>query len=200
MAVSFVAVVPAIVVAEKYGRMKPIFCGAVALLGLSLLAMAVLLRDFAGVVAVLFLFFLAFNLLEATLPSLVSKIAPAGSKGTAIGVYNTFQFLGLFMGGVLGGFIAQHVGNTSVFVFSTGLALAWLMLAIGMTPPPAVRTRMFHVGEIDAAMAQRLTEALSALRGVSEAVVIAGEGVAYLKVSMGEWDEAGARQLIEGGI
>jgi len=101
---------------------------------------------------------------------------------------------------VLGGFIAQHVGNTSVFVFSTGLALAWLMLAIGMTPPPAVRTRMFHVGEIDAAMAQRLTEALSALRGVSEAVVIAGEGVAYLKVSMGEWDEAGARQLIEGGI
>ena len=200
MAVSFVAVVPAIVVAEKYGRMKPIFCGAVALLGLSLLAMAVLLRDFTGVVAALFLFFLAFNLLEATLPSLVSKIAPAGSKGTAIGVYNTFQFLGLFMGGVLGGFIAQHVGNTSVFVFSTGLALAWLMLAIGMTPPPAVRTRMFHVGEIDAAMAQRLTEALSALRGVSEAVVIAGEGVAYLKVSMGEWDEAGARQLIEGGI
>ncbi|MCK7492478.1 MAG: MFS transporter [Comamonadaceae bacterium] len=89
--------------------MKPVFAGAVALLFVATLLMAVFLDNFTGVVATLFLFFLAFNLLEATLPSLVSKIAPAGSKGTAIGVYNSFQFLGLFLGGVLGGFLAEHV-------------------------------------------------------------------------------------------
>ncbi len=199
MAISFLAVIPAIIIAEKYGRMKPIFCGAVGLLCVSLLAMAVLLHNFTGVVLALFLFFLAFNLLEATLPSLVSKIAPSGSKGTAVGVYNTFQFLGLFLGGALGGFFAEHVGSTSVFVFSTGLAFAWLMLALGMTPPPAVRTRLFHVGDMDPAAAQRLALALGALSGVSEAVVVAAEGVAYLKVSMGEWNEAGAHLLIEGG-
>src|SRR5262249_35333085 len=115
LVVSFVAIVPAIIVAEKYGKMKPVFCGAVALLFLSLLLMAVFANAYVGVLATLFLFFVAFNLLEATLPSLISKIAPAGSKGTAIGVYNSFQFFGLFLGGALGGFLSQHVGSESVF-------------------------------------------------------------------------------------
>ncbi|HWU84502.1 MAG TPA: MFS transporter, partial [Rhodocyclaceae bacterium] len=139
LGISFVAVVPAIIVAEKHGKMKAVFCGAVGLLFLSLLLMAVFVDVYAGVLATLFMFFLAFNLLEATLPSLVSKIAPAGSKGTAIGVYNSFQFFGLFLGGALGGFLTQHVGAGAVFVFSAGLAAAWLLLAISMQPPPAVR-------------------------------------------------------------
>ena len=145
--------------------------------------MAVFLGNFVGLVTTLFMFFLAFNLLEATLPSLVSKIAPAGSKGTAIGVYNSFQFFGLFLGGTLGGFLAQHVGYAAVFVFSAGLAFAWLLLAISMNPPPAVRTRLLHVGELDKGQAQRLSKALAGLVGVVEAVVIASEGLAYLKFS-----------------
>jgi MFS family permease len=197
MAISFFAAVPAIILAEKYGRMKAVFCGAVALLCLSTLLIAVFIHQFAGLVAGLFLFFLAFNLLEATLPSLVSKIAPADSKGTAIGVYNSFQFLGLFLGGALGGFLAQHVGHAAVFVFSTGLVLAWLLLALSMNTPPAVRTRLLHVGEIDTAHASRLAGGLSGLAGVVEAVVIASEGVAYLKVRTDAWDEAGAYVLIQ---
>ena len=196
MAISFFAAVPAIIVAEKHGRMKLVFCSAVGLLCLATLLMAVFIGSFAGLVATLFLFFLAFNLLEATLPSLVSKIAPAGSKGTAIGVYNSFQFFGLFLGGALGGFLAQHVGNAAVFVFSAGLAFAWLLLAISMNPPPAVRTRLLHVGTLVNAQAQRLSAALAALTGVVEAVVIASEGVAYLKVRTDAWDEAGANNLI----
>ncbi len=196
MAISFFAAVPAIIVAEKHGRMKLVFCGAVGLLCVATLLMAVFIGNFTGLVATLFLFFLAFNLLEATLPSLVSKIAPAGSKGTAIGVYNSFQFFGLFLGGALGGFLAQHVGNAAVFVFSTGLVFAWLLLALSMNPPPAVRTRLLHVGALDNAQAQRLSSALAALAGVVEAVVIASEGVAYLKVRTDAWDEAGANNLI----
>jgi MFS family permease len=194
MAISFLAVIPVIIIGETRGKMKLVFCGAVALLLLSTLLMSVSIHDFRGVVASLFLFFLAFNLLEATLPSLVSKIAPAGSKGTAIGVYNSFQFFGLFLGGALGGFLAQHVGGASVFVFAAGLSFAWLLLALSMQPPPAVRTRMYHVNTADA---ERLSAQLGRLDGVVEAVVDADEGVVYLKVRLGEWDEVGARNLIE---
>ena len=200
MAISFIAVIPAIIVAEKYGRMKLVFCGAVALLCLSTLLMAVFLGNFVGVIVTLSMFFIAFNLLEATLPSLVSKIAPAGSKGTALGVYNSFQFFGLFLGGTLGGFLAQHVGNAAVFVFSAGLALAWLMLALSMQPLPAIRSQLLHVGEIDDEQARRLSAALAKVSGVTEAVVIGAEGVAYLKVSMHGWDERSAHNLIEKGV
>lgn len=199
LAVSFVAVIPAIIIAEARGKMKPVFAGAVGLLFLATLLMAVFIGNFAGVIATLFMFFLAFNLLEATLPSLVSKIAPAGSKGTAIGVYNSFQFLGLFLGGALGGFLVQHVGAAAVFVFAAGLSAAWLLLAISMQKPPAVRTRMYQVGEMDEARGRELSTALARVAGVSEAVVIAAEGVAYLKVRLGDWDEAGVLALIEKG-
>jgi MFS family permease len=199
MAISFFAVIPAIIIAETRGKMKQVFCGAVALLLVSTLLMSVSINHFAGVLAALFLFFLAFNLLEATLPSLVSKIAPAGSKGTAIGVYNSFQFFGLFLGGALGGFLAQHVAPAAVFVFASGLCVAWLLLALSMQAPPAVRTRMYHVNQISEAQAVSLSAALARVEGVVEAVVIAAEGVAYLKVRMGEWDEPGVHKLIEQG-
>jgi MFS family permease len=199
MGISFFAIVPAIIMAEKHGRMKPVFCGAVGLLLVSTLLMAVFIQDFTGVVVALFLFFLAFNLLEATLPSLVSKIAPAGSKGTAIGVYNSFQFFGLFLGGTLGGFLAQHAGYASVFAFTAGVCVFWLLLALSMTPPPAVKTRMFHVAPLDEPKSRRLAKALAKLDGVTEAVVIGAEGVAYLKVRMGEWDDTAARELIAKG-
>lgn len=199
LAISFVAVIPAIIIAESRGKMKPVFASAVGLLFLATLLMAVFIDNFVGVVATLFMFFLAFNLLEATLPSLVSKIAPAGSKGTAIGVYNSFQFLGLFLGGALGGFLVQHVGPAAVFVFAAGLAAAWLLLAISMQRPPAVRTRMYQVGQMNEARGRELSSALARVAGVCEAVVIATEGVAYLKVRLGEWDEAGALALIEKG-
>lgn len=199
MAISFIAVIPMIIIAETRGKMKPVFCGAVGLLLFSTLLMAVSMQHFPGLVVSLFLFFLAFNLLEASLPSLVSKIAPAGSKGTAIGVYNSFQYFGLFLGGALGGFLAQHVGAAAVFVFAAGLCFAWLLLALSMQAPPAVRTRMYHVKEMSQAQAAGLSHALAAVDGVVEAVVIAEEGVAYLKTRMGAWDENSARELIEKG-
>lgn len=199
MAVGFFGAVPAIIIAEKKGKMKPVFCSAVGLLTLSLLLMSVFIDNFTGVVVTLFMFFLAFNLLEATLPSLISKIAPPASKGTAIGVYNSFQFLGLFLGGALGGFLAKHVGTAAVFSFSTGLALAWLLLALSMRAPPRIRTRMFHVeGKVDEARARRLSKQLAQLAGVAEAIVVAKEGVAYLKVGLGDWDEAGVVKLLHG--
>jgi predicted MFS family arabinose efflux permease len=199
MLASFVLMVPAIIIGEKKAKLKQVFVAAVALMLAAQLLLIFLVQDFWGIVLMLFAFFVAFNVLEASLPSLISKIAPAASKGTAIGVYNSFEFFGAFLGGVAGGFLSHYFGTASVFVFGSVLMGIWLLLAVSMKAPPAVRSMMYHVGEMDGAGANRLSQRLGALDGVTEAVVVAKEGVAYLKVGMGGWDEQGALNLIGEG-
>ena len=87
-------------------------------------------------VALLFAFFVAFNILEACQPSLVSRIAPPAAKGTALGVYNTLQALGLFCGGALGGWLKQNVSASSVFVMCAAATLVWLLVAANMKSLP----------------------------------------------------------------
>lgn len=195
--ISFVLMIPAIIVAEKRGRMKPVFVGAVALMLLAQLLLAwSLTSSFWGVVLALLLYFIAFNTLEASLPSLVSKIAPPEAKGTAMGVYNTAQALGLFVGGVVGGGLAQHYGFAATFVFCALLMVAWLIVAMTMTPPPRVKTQMFHVGALDAVRAQHLASQLTVFTGVEAVTVLPEEGAVLLKVSQLGWDEAGVRHLL----
>ncbi len=194
---SFLLMLPAIIVGEKHGQMKPVFIAAVALMLLAQLGLVFGITHFWGIVASLFFYFVAFNLLEASLPSLISKLAPASAKGTAMGVYNTAQALGLFFGGVLGGWLAQHVGFHSVFIFCGVLMAIWLLAAWSMAPPPAIKTRMFRVGVMPADQADRLKTQLAQVAGVVEAVVLAEEGVAMLKVSIRGWDEVRACSLLE---
>jgi predicted MFS family arabinose efflux permease len=194
---SFVLMVPGIVLAEKRGQMKPVFVAAVGLMLLAQVGLAVGIEHFWGIVWALFFYFVAFNLLEASLPSLISKLAPASAKGTAMGVYNTAQALGLFFGGVFGGWLAEHYGFHAVFVFCIVLMGAWLRASLSMTPPPAIKTRLFRVGPMPADEAALLNARLAQVSGVVEAVVLAEEGVAMLKVSLTGWDETGARSLLE---
>lgn len=197
---SLLLAVPGIIVGEKHGKLKPVFVGAVALMLAAQLALSQSLHSTGGLVAALFAYFAAFNLLEATLPSLISKLAPTSAKGTAMGVYNTSQSLGLFVGGVAGGWLAQHQGFGAVFVLCAVLMGGWLVLALGMQPPPAVKTRMFHLEALSSSQAQELRAALAALAGVVEVAVLADEGVAMLKVKQSGWDEAAAMRLIKGEI
>ncbi len=200
MLLAFAFMVPAIVVGEKKAKLKQIFVMAVALLLLAQLSLIVLVSHFWGIVAALMAFFIAFNVLEASLPSLISKLAPAQAKGTAMGVYNTSQSLGLFAGGVAGGMLAHHFGYFAVFAFGASLSAVWLWLAFSMRTPPAVKTRMYHLEVMDAPKAQVLAQKLAAVPGVAEAAVSAEEGVAYLKVSMAGWDEEQVLKLIDGGV
>jgi MFS family permease len=135
-------------------------------------------------------FFAAFNLLEASLPSLVAKVAPPDSKGTAMGFYSSSQFLGAFLGGLLGGWLHARYGLQGVFLFCALAAGAWLLLALGMKNPRYLTTHMLPIAPCDARAAQRLAGRLTAVRGVAEAVVPAGEAVAYLKVDRHALDEA----------
>jgi len=119
---SFVFMVPIIIVGEKFNKSKLIFVSSIFLMLVAQVMFGILINVFWGLVASLFVYFVAFNVLEASLPSLISKIAPPSAKGTAIGVYNTCQSLGVFFGGLLGGFLADRGGSFSVFSFC---AFSW---------------------------------------------------------------------------
>ncbi|OIQ88243.1 inner membrane transport protein YajR [mine drainage metagenome] len=199
MLISFVLMVPAIIYGEKKGRLKRVFVAAIALMLGAQLLFAVSIQSFWGIVGSLTVYFIAFNVLEASLPSLISKIAPAASKGTAMGVYNTAQSLGVFVGGALGGWMSHAYGYAAVFLFCGVLMALWLIFALSMKAPPAVKSRMFHLGEMTAEQGQKLAGQLASVHGVREAVVLAGEGVALLKVDLRDWDEQAAMQLIEKG-
>ena len=132
---SFAVMVPAIIAAERRNRMRLVFRGAVALLVLVQLGLLLAGQGLWTLALWLLLFFVAFNILAATRPSLVSRTAPPAAKGAALGVYNTTQAMGLFVGGALGGYIAQHFGDNAVFAVCAGLALVWSGVAASMTFP-----------------------------------------------------------------
>jgi MFS family permease len=121
--------------AERRGRVKFLFLSAIGLLLAVEIGFAVCLPNFPMAVALLLAFFVAFNILEATLPSLVSRFAPADSRGAALGVYNTTQAFGLFAGGAAGGWLAQRWGEQSVFVFGIAIVALWLGATWGMRVP-----------------------------------------------------------------
>jgi MFS family permease len=193
--VSVAAMVPAIIVAEKHRRMKGVFVGAVAVLLVSQIMLFFGAGNVFVVLAALVVFFSAFNVMEATLPSLITKTAPADAKGTATGIYSSLQFLGIFAGGIIGGFAQQRWGDAGVFAITAALALVWLPAAATMAPPGNLTTRLLPIAEGRADDAEQLAAKLRQVPGVAEAVVIADERLAYLKVDAKLFDAATARSI-----
>jgi MFS family permease len=132
---SFVLMAPPLLHAERRNRLKFLFLASIALLAAVELGLAVCYDNFGFLVGLLLFFFVAFNILEACLPSLVSRIVPAASRGTALGVYNTTQALGLAVGGAVGGALAQHLGDRAVFVFGFAAVALWFLVASSMRVP-----------------------------------------------------------------
>ena len=198
--ISMALIVPAIIYAEKKVKLKPVFVVAVSVLLASQGLLALMLDSIWGMATALLVFFTAFNLLEASLPSLISKIAPVDAKGTAIGVYSSIQFLGAFTGATAGGYLYGHHGGPSLFAFCGVLLALWLVFAITMKAPAAVRTKMYHVKKMETDKANGLSRELASLPGVHEAMVLTSEGVAYLKVDMKGFDETRVVQLLGGEV
>ena len=134
---SFVVMVPAIIAAEKHGKMRLVFNGAIVLLLAVQLGFGFFGHGRYALFFWLLLFFVAFNVLEAIQPSLISRIAPAHAKGAALGIYNTTQSLGLFLGGLLGGLLVKFSGASAVWLVCALLALIWLGVGLSMTLPVA---------------------------------------------------------------
>jgi MFS family permease len=192
--VSIAVMVPAIIVAEKYRRMKGVFVAAVAALAVSQAMLYFGSGNLYVLLAALVIFFSGFNVMEASLPSLITKTAPPDAKGTAMGLYSSAQFLGIFAGGVAGGWAHQHWSTAGVFALTAALALLWLLAAATMAQPSYLTTRLVPLGDSqagDATLAARLRQ----VPGVAEAVVIAEEKLAYLKVDSKSFDAAMAASV-----
>jgi predicted MFS family arabinose efflux permease len=187
---AIVSMVPFVILAEKKRQMKPVFLGFIGLIALSDLGFLWLGNSFWAMFGLLYVFFTGFNLLEATLPSMVSKTAPPDLKGTAMGVYSTAQFLGTFVGGVGAGWIHGHYGIDAVFGYCAVVALCWLVFAALMAPPRYLSSVMLNVAGITSARAEALTQGLLNITGIAEAVVVAEDGVAYLKIDKSTLDRA----------
>ena len=195
---AFVLMVPPIILAEKKAMMRQVFMGAIMLAVVGQLTLMLMQHSIWGVAAALLMFFTAFNILEASLPSLISKIAPLASKGTAMGVFSSMQFLGAFTGASVGGILLQYVGGNAVFVFATVLLLLWLAVASTMQMSATVRTKLYHLPELDEAGSNTLQRQLAQVKGVREVMVVAAECMACLKVDMQVFDEAAVEQLLKG--
>src|SRR5690348_200340 len=199
LVISLIFTVPAIVIAEKQRRMKGVFIGSIAVIVASQALLHFGGLNWIGVAVALTIFFAGFNVMEATLPSLITKAAPPDAKGTATGIFSSAQFLGIFVGGVLGGWAHQQWGTAGVFTVTMGLALAWLAAAVTMKQPSYLSTRLVPLGERAARDAEHLAARLRQVPGVAEAVVIAEEKLAYLKVDSKSFDAAKAESLAGAG-
>ena len=185
----FVAMLPVMIAGEKLQRQKISFTAAVACVTLALLLLA-LFRSPLLTPIMLLLFFAAFNLLEASLPSWLSKVCPAGQKGTAMGIYSTSQFFGAFVGGVLGGWSVQQLGVDSLFLLLALISLVWLLLALGLDAPRSLQTVVLNSGAMDH---EDFAKLILNVPGVEDILVVRGEQLAYAKVDKKTVDMAGLK-------
>ena len=186
---SFIAAVPLIIIAEKYQKIKQMLIGTVFLLALAQLCMAFGTEQNWWLLLWFLAFFVSFNFLEAIQPSLVAKYAGVNIKGTAMGVFSTAQFMGIFIGGVIGGLLLE-IGNASwVFLFGCLGAIIWLVLTTSLPTPKFYKSRLLKLNPLMLEDGQATTLALNQVTGVKEVAIAIEEGVAYLKVDNTELNE-----------
>ncbi|MCX7076707.1 MAG: MFS transporter [Methylococcales bacterium] len=186
----------AIFVAEKKRKMKKVFIGAIATLIVATGGFALFHENLIALILLLGVFFCGFNLLEATLPSLVSKTAPGDLKGTAMGAYSSSQFMGLFMGGIVGGWFNGQFGVTAVFIICGILASSWLLLSLKMQEPRYVANLLISIETMSLSDAQDFSDKILGVTGVEEVVLRHEDAVLYLKVDNQKLDQEQLQTLM----
>ena len=196
--IGLVLMIPAIIVGETRNKLKQIFLLGIALIFASQLGLLFGLHSVWLIGLSLIVYFIGFNILEASQPSLVSKIAPAELKGTAMGVYNTMQSVGLFSGGALGGLLFHHFGFNGVFAFCSVLIGAWFAIAAVAPAPAPVKNVVLPVGGAWQGRQDELHSRLKQLAGV-EAISFSADGeTVFIKALQQGFDEAAAKHILAG--
>lgn len=195
--VAIIVMFPAIIIAEKYRRMKQVVVLSVVAMAISQVALFYASSSAWALLAAVTIFFAGFNIMEAVLPSLVTKTAPISAKGTASGIYSSSQFIGIFFGGLVGGWAHHSYGDAGVFAVTTAVCLVWLVVMATMREPRYLSSRLLKVGK--GVTAEALTTRLLEVPGVAEALVVAEEGVAYLKVDSRAYDADAAQAVAQPG-
>ncbi|REF27102.1 putative MFS family arabinose efflux permease [Xenorhabdus cabanillasii] len=193
--ISFIAVLPFIIYAEKKRRMKQVFLLCIGMLFIAEFVLWSLGSHLWGIFAGIQIFFLAFNIMEAILPSLISKEAPAGYKGTAMGVYSTSQFLGVALGGSIGGMLYELQGASLVFMGSIILTIFWFILSLTLRQPPYVSSiRLILPAQLNAP--EILEKKILSQAGVKDVIIVPDELSAYIKVDTKQTNREQLEQLV----
>ena len=190
---SFILSIPLIIIAEKKHKIRSLLLGSTVALIIAELVMALGYTHIGLLLAAFFLFFIGFNFLEAVQPSLVAKYSDVSTKGTAMGIFSSSQFFGIFAGGSLGGLINHQFGTEGVFLFSALVVALWLILALQLPQPTFYTSRVLRLDPRLFTDKERLMTELRAIAGVKEVAVVVEEGVAYLKVDKNSLDENALR-------
>lgn len=193
--VAFVLMVPFIIIAEKRRKMKAVVLTGALIIAATLFAMSSASALWHWVVLLL-LYFWGFNLMEASLPSWLSKIAPAGAKGSAMGIYSSMQFLGAFIGGSLGGWILADANSSALFVGLGVLMVFWSLIIWRSSAPQHLTSVRLAIQPLDDEQVHQYQRQLMELTGVSEVSPLASEGAIYLKVSADAFDITQALAII----
>ncbi len=180
--ISMALIVPFIILAEKKRQMKKVFLGAIATLSVASLGFALFHDSLFMLISFLSVFFCGFNLLEATLPSLVSKTAPADLKGTAMGAYSSSQFMGLFCGGLVGGWFNGQFGVTAVFLVCVALTASWFAVSFFMKEPRYLASLLISIEVMSEDDAHLFSDELLKVTGIAEVILHYKEAVLYVKV------------------
>lgn len=183
MLLSVLVMVPMIIVAERFRRMRHVLLACVIGMLVTQVLFASVPTSWLVLFACVVLFFCFLNTLEALLPSLVSRVAPAGSRGSANGIYSSSQFLGAFVGGAGGGWLLGAVGFGGLFLAMAGVCVVWLLCLWHFVPPKAVKTHRRILNDQELATNEaELRAKLVAEPGVEEVMISLREGIAYMKV------------------
>jgi MFS family permease len=193
MVIAFILMMPIIMTAERHQRMKPVFIGAVLLTTLSQFALMALHPNWLTLCIAMLLYFIAFNVLEAVLPSQISRQANPSNKGTAMGVYSSCQFLGIFVGGAAAGFIYQYAGHDGIFLLNGLMGLAWIAVVLMMNPNAY---QLLHTIPYPTPLANEalLKMQLKQIMGVTHVVI--SQQTIYLRIEKSAYEKGSAESLV----
>ena len=192
---SVVFTVPLIVIADRANRSRLVMLLGIALLGAALAGLAGAPAGSVVLLACMVVYFTGFNTLEASLPAMVSRVAPMRARGAALGVYSTSQYLGAFAGGVAGGWLLGAGGERAALAACAGLCIGWMLIAVGLREPRRLSVEPFHIGAVRSESVDALAARLLSVPGVIEVVVVAEERIAWLRVDRRRLDRSSLRAL-----
>lgn len=190
--IGFAVAIPFIIIAEKKRKMRQVFLGAIALMTASLVILALGSQVGVGIIFGLLLYFMGFNLLEATIPSWISKRAPVANKATAMGLNSSSQFFGAFVGGAMGGLLLSQPNVLAWGILALIMAAALLLIIPIAQPPYLSSTTVTIPKNINI---QDWSRQMLAVDGVDELVVMAKEQVAYLKLDKTQLTDLSRQEL-----
>lgn len=182
MVAAVAIMLPLLILAEKKQQHTRVMLVGVLLIALIQLIFGIYYLALAGIVISMILFFAGFNLLEALLPSIVSRVAPLSGKGSALGLYSSSQFAGAFLGGPAAGLMIQYVGEQGVYLMGCFICMIWVIALLGLKNPPALSSYTLTITDTSIDSFSSLVEEIKAIEGVSEAIALPEAGAVYLKV------------------